>query len=234
MSGARANLTRGERAGAIFFCRVWRPSQKWPRRCGAEGFHVFFGFLCATLFRKLRVVLFTPPSFCLGVFLFFSPSSWDWGQRRVARVLLASWPSTFLFFLVFSGLSTKALFFPLKRGYFGSFLGVSLSFSLASFTSLCHSLFFFFFFFFLVFSLPCCLVIIFTFLVFWLFFVVLFLCFCFMKRTTSKYYICTFDFHKLFFIRLSQIVFILVLFSLFKSYILVHINVFQVFQEAHF
>ena len=111
-----------------------------PLRCG--GFSTSFSVFWATLFRKLQVVLFTPPSFCLGVFLFCSPSSWDWGQRRIARVFLGSWPSTFLFFWFFGVFLQKHCFspFPLSKGYFGSFLGVSLSFSLASFTSVCHTL----------------------------------------------------------------------------------------------
>ena len=236
VSGARANLTRGERAGAIIFCLVWRRSQKWPRRCGAEGFPVFFGFFLATLFRKLQMVLCTPPSFCLGVFLFCSPSSWDWGQRRIASVFLGSWPSTFLFFWVFFGSFYKTLFSP-EKGLFW-FISRCLPFVLLGFfhfsLSLSLSLFFFLVFFC---PLPCCLVFIFTFLVFWLFFVVLFLRFCFMKRTTSKYYICTFDFHKsflCFLIRLSQICSYLCFFFIIQVICLVHINVFQVLQEDHF
>ena len=178
------------------------PKMASPLRCGGFS-RLFRFFFWRPLFRKLQVVLFTPPSFCLGDFLFCSPSSWDWGQRRIARVFLGSWPSTFLFFGVFWGLFTETLFFPWKRvilvhfsvspfrsPWLLSLLFVTLSLSLSP------SLLFFFFLFF-YFSLPCCLVFIFTFLVFWLFFVVLFLRFCFMKRTTSKYYICKFDFHKL-------------------------------------
>ena len=85
---------------------------------------------------------------------------------------------------------------------------VSLSFFLASFTSLCHSLSLFLSYIFLVFFLPCCLLFIFTFLVFWLFFLVLLLRFCFMRRTTSKYYISKLYFHNsclfIFLFRLSN------------------------------
>ena len=67
-------------------------------------FRVFSALFVRPLFRKLQVVLlFTPPSFCLGVFLFCSHSSWDWGQRRIARVFLGSWPSTLLFVFCFLG-----------------------------------------------------------------------------------------------------------------------------------
>ena len=143
---------------------------------GAEGFCVFFGFVFRPRFHRLQVLLFTPPSFCLGVFLFCSHSSWDWGQRSPASVFLGSWPSTLLIFLrVFFA---KTLFFHLKKGQFGACLSVSLSFSLVSFTSLCHSLSLFL------------VVLSFFFLAFFgLFILPLFLGFCFMKGTTSKYYI---------------------------------------------
>ena len=91
-------------------------------RCG--GFFRVFRFFLLTRFRKPKVVLFTSPLFFFGCF-FCSHSSWEWGLI------------IFLFFGVFL---QKTLFFSLKKGYFGSFLSVSLSFSLASFTSLCHSL----------------------------------------------------------------------------------------------
>ena len=97
----------------------------------------------------------------------------------------------------------KGLFWFISRclpfvllGFFHVSLSLSLSLSLSISLLLSY------------FSLPCCLVFIFTFLVFWLFFVVLLLSFYFMKKTTSKYYICKFDFHKLFLcflICLSQI-----------------------------
>ena len=65
------------RAGGARRCRFFPwisgPSQKWPRGCGAEGFSVFFGFFLLSTwprFRKPKVVLFTSPSFSLGVFFF--------------------------------------------------------------------------------------------------------------------------------------------------------------------
>ena len=51
-----------------------------------------------------------------------------------------SWPLTFLFFLFFCLSVYKNTVFPLKEGYFCSFLNVSLSFSLVSFPSPFHSL----------------------------------------------------------------------------------------------
>ena len=138
------------------------------------------------------MVLFTSPSFSLGVFLFCSHSSWDWGQCRIALVFLGSWPSTLL---IFWGLLRKALFFPLKKGYLGSFLSaplLCLPFVLLAFFHFSGSLslsLYLSFFFFIVFFLPCCLVFLFTFLVLLLLFFVLLLRFCFMRRTTSTYYI---------------------------------------------
>ena len=115
------------RAGGARRCRFFPwfsgASHKWPRGCGAEGFSVFFGFFFGRRFRKLHVVLFPSLSLFLGVFLFCSHSSWDWWQRRIARVFLGSWLSTLL---IFWGLLKKALFFALKKGYLGSFLSVSL------------------------------------------------------------------------------------------------------------
>ena len=103
------------RAGGARRCRFFSwllgTHQKWACRCGAEGFSVFCGFFVRPRFRKPQVVLFTSPSFSLGVFLFWLHSSWDWGQCRIALVFLGSWPSTLL---IFWGLLRKALFFPLN------------------------------------------------------------------------------------------------------------------------
>ena len=182
VSAARANLARGGARPCRFFPWISGPCQKCPRGCGAEGFSVFCGFFFfRPRFWKPQVVLFTSPSFSLCVFLFWLHSSWDWGQPHIARVFLGSWPSTLLIFWGFWGLLRKALFFPLNKGYLGSFLSVSLSFFLVSFTSLCHThthslslslflfpLLFFFFLvvlslflpslFFLLFFLSCCFV----------------------------------------------------------------------------
>ena len=73
-------MTCGERAGASIFLSglVSLAKMALPLRC--RGFSRLFRFFFGRpLFRKLQVVIFTPPSFCLGVFLFCSPSSWDWG-----------------------------------------------------------------------------------------------------------------------------------------------------------
>ena len=103
-------------AGGARRCRFFPwfsgASQKWPRGCGAEGFSVFFGFFFGRRFRKLHVVLFPSLSLFLGVFLFCSHSSWDWWQRRIARVFLGSWLSTLLFLGGFRGLLRKTLFSP--------------------------------------------------------------------------------------------------------------------------
>ena len=74
VSGACSHLTRGERAGASIFCRVWCRWQKWPCRCGAEGFRVFLGVFVfwRPLFRKLSSGPLHAPLFlfrCLFAFL---------------------------------------------------------------------------------------------------------------------------------------------------------------------
>ena len=139
----------------------------------------------------------------------------------------------------------------MKPGYFSSFLCVSLSVSLASFTSAFHThthtlslslaiflylslslscfLFVFFFFF-----RPCCFgYFVKTFLAFWFFFLALFLCFCFMITTTSKYYVWEASFHQLLLFLLGfrfcfvfQIPLSYLCFSLFKLCVLVNMNVF--------
>ena len=115
------------RAGGARRCRFFPwfsgASQKWPRGCGAEGFSVFFGFFFDAVFANFKWSSSHPSLCSLGVVLFCSHSSWDWWQRRIARVFLGSWLSTLL---IFWGLLRKALFFPLKKGYLGSFLSVSL------------------------------------------------------------------------------------------------------------
>ena len=127
-----------------FFSRIWGRCQKCFRGCGAEGFSVFWGFFFSTPFSQTSSGPLHIPLFFFGCFLFCSHFSWDWGQRRIARVFLGSWPSTLLIFGGFWGLLTKTLFSPWKRVILVHFsvspLRVSLSFSLASFTSLCLSL----------------------------------------------------------------------------------------------
>ena len=164
------------RAGGAQRCRFFSwisgPCQKWPCRCGAEGFSVFSGFFFDPVFENLKWSSSHPPLFLWVFFLFCSHSSWDWGQRRIAHMFLGSWPSTLLIFWGFLGLLRKTLFFPLKKGYLGSFLSVSFlclpfvrlaffhfSLSLSLSISLFLSLFFFLFFFsllsYLYFYLPC-------------------------------------------------------------------------------
>ena len=184
MSGARANLTRDACAGDTIFCRVWRWSQKWPRRCGAEAFRVLFGFFWCDPFSQTSGGPFHTPLFLSRCFLFCSPSSWDWGQRRNARVFWGSCPSTFLFLVGFLGSFWKNFVFPLQEGHFRSFVVVSRRFSLASFTSLRHSLSLSLFFFLFFFFLPCFLVF-FSFLVCLLLFLAFSLCFCFTKKTSD-------------------------------------------------
>ena len=86
-------------------------------------------------------------------------------KKKPARVFWCCWPSTLLSILCFCFLQKKHCFSP-ENGLFCSFLSVSLSFALASFTfpfSLSVSLYFFLVFFvssFLVdFFLPCCFVV---------------------------------------------------------------------------
>ena len=234
VSGARANLTRGKRAGVTISCRVWCGSQNGlaavVRRVFAS-FSAFFG----DPFSQTSSGAFTPPSFCLGVFLFCLPSSWDWGQRRIARVFLGSWPSTFLFFLVFRDLFTKTLFFlwkrvilvhfsvsPFRSPWLLSLLCVTLSLSIylsCFFPSLLSCL---------CFHLP--------------YFFGCSLLSCFFAFVSWKEQPQNLTFANLIFINyfgvFSWFVFhkyvLIFIFSLFKSNILVHINVFQVFQEDHF
>ena len=203
---------RGVRGGAVFFRGFWVPvKMALPLRCG--GFFRVFRVFFDPVFENLKWSSSHPPLFLWVFFLFCSHSSWDWGQRRIAHMFLAVGLQPFLSFGGFWGLLRKTLFFPLKKGYLGSFLSVSflclpfvrpwllsllfvnLSLSLYLSISLSLSLSFFFlvFFFFLV--------VLFLFLpslFFWLFFLVLLLRFCFMRRTTSEYYIWKFAFHHLF------------------------------------
>ena len=143
VSGARifdARRARGRDNFLLGLASV--PKMASPLRCG--GFSRLFRLFLATLFRKLQVVLFTPPSFCLGVFSFVRLLLGIGGNAALHVCFWAVGLQPSYFCLVFRVFLQKHCF-SLKKGYFGSFLGVSLSFSLASFTSLCHSLFLFFF-----------------------------------------------------------------------------------------
>ena len=174
MSAARANLARGGCAAVSFFSVDFGSLSKMASRLRCGGFfRVFRFFFVDPVFANLKWSSSHPPLFLLGFLgMGVTPHcTCVFGQ-------LAFNPS--YYFFVFWGLLTKALFFSLKKGYFGSFLSASLSFSLVFFTSLCHtlslSLFLSLFLSpssFLFFVLPCCLVFIFTFLVFCCFFFVL-------------------------------------------------------------
>ena len=179
---ARKFGARGVRGGAVFFRGFWVPvKMALPLRCG--GFFRVFRVFFDPVFENLKWSSSHPPLFLWVFFLFCSHSSWDWGQRRIAHMFLAVGLQPFLSFGGFWGLLRKTLFFPLKKGYLGSFLSVSflclpfvrpwllsllfvnlslsLSLSLSLYLSIFLSLSSFLFFF-----LPCCLVFIFTFLVF--------------------------------------------------------------------
>ena len=200
--------------------QIWRAASARRRRyfflvvfaCGPTNglaaavrrvFRVFFGFCCGRLFRKLQVVLFTPPSFCLRCFsLLFAFFLGLVATPHCTCVFgqLAFNPS--FFGGAFGVLLEKHCFPPWKTVIWVHFsvspFCVSLfvvlgffHFSLSLFLSIYLS------FFFIVFFLPCCLVFIFTFLVLLLLFLVLLLRFRFMSRSTSKYYISKFFFHNL-------------------------------------
>ena len=158
------------RAGGAQRCRFFSwisgPCQKWPCRCGAEGFSVFSGVFFWPRFRKPQVVLFTSPSFSLGVFSLLFAFFLGLGATPHCTYVfgqLAFNPS--YLWGVFGVFLEKHCFSPWKRviwvHFSVSLFCVSLSFVLPSFTSLCHSLslslslflslsFFFLVFFFLV------------------------------------------------------------------------------------
>ena len=150
-----------------------------PLRCGGF-FRVFRFFL--TPFSKTSSGPLHIPLFFFGCFFSFVRILLGIGGNAALHICFwAVGLQPFLSFGGFWGLLRKTLFFPLKKGYLGSFLSVSflcLPFvrpwllSLLFVTlSLSLSLSLFFSLFLLsCFSLPCCLVFIFTFLVFCCFF----------------------------------------------------------------
>ena len=172
-SGARANLTRSGRAA------VWRllselgslPKMALWLRCGAFS-RLFVFCLSRPRFRKLQVVLFTPPSFCL-VFLFF------------VRILL----------VIGGNAALHACFWAVGLQPFLSFYKNTVS-PWQRFFLLISQCFPFVFFFGFVFHNIFCFLCFSFFVVLSLFFPFLSFCFyflpcffCFMKRTTSKQYI---------------------------------------------
>ena len=153
---------------------------------------------CGWFFRSFPVLFFRQrfcefekgsfenPLSSFRVLLFSAFSSSAWVDATLHVCFGAVGPKPFFSFCSFCLSVYKNTVFPLKKGYFCSFLSVSLSFSLASLTSpfrslsLSFSCLFFLSFLVLLFLFV-------TFLVFLLFFLALFLCFCFMTTTTSKY-----------------------------------------------
>ena len=138
LSGARANWTRGGRAGALgFLSDLGSP--------GAEGFRVFF-FFFSTPFSQTSGAPLRTPLFLFRCFCLYSHSSWEWGQRRIARVFfgqlvftpsfLGSWPSRLLFWGGGGGVLFVFLqehcFSPCKKGEFW-FISQCLPFFLLGF-----------------------------------------------------------------------------------------------------
>ena len=195
----RAQIWRagGARPCRFFFSDLGSlPKMSLRLRCGGffRLFRCFFFFFFDPVFENLKWSFSHPPLFLWVFFSFVRILLGIGGNAALHVCFWAVGLQPLLFFGGLWGLLRKALFFPLKKGYLGSFLSVSLlclpfvllgffHFSLSLSLSLSLS------FFFLVFFLPCCLVFIFTFLVFLLLFLVLLLRFRFMRRRTSKYYI---------------------------------------------
>ena len=195
LSAARANLARGGCAAVPFFSVDFGSLSKWPCRCGAEGFSVFSGFFL-TPFSKTSSGPLHIPLFFFRCFFSFVRILLGIGDNAALHICFwAVGLQPFLSFGGFWGLLRKTLFFPLKKGYLGSFLSASflclpfvrpwllslLFVTLSLSLSLYFSLSFFF-----VFFLPCCLVFIFTFLVFLLFFSCLVASFLFHEKNNFK------------------------------------------------
>ena len=187
LSAARANLARGGCAAVPFFFVDFGSLSKWPCRCGAEGFSVFSGFFL-TPFSKTSSGPLHIPLFFFGCFFSFVRILLGIGGNAALHICFwAVGLQPFLSFGGFWGLLRKTLFFPLKKGYLGSFLSVSflclpfvrpwllsllfvtlsLSLYLSIFLSLSSFLFFFFLvvlslflpsLFFCCFFLSCCFV----------------------------------------------------------------------------
>ena len=155
-------------------------------RCG-WFFRVFRCSFFDTVFANLKRDLLKIPSL-LFVFCSFLRFLLELGSTQPCTCVLGQLALNLSFLFVFLFVCLQKHCFPLKKGYFCSFLSVSLSFSLVSFTSPFHSLSLSFScLFFLSFLVLLFLFV--TFLVFLLFFLALFLCFRPMTTTTttSKY-----------------------------------------------
>ena len=126
VSAARAHWRAGGAQRCRFFSWISGPCQKWPCRCGAEGFSVFSVFSFDPVFENLKWSSSHPRLF---LWVFFSFVRILLGIGGNAALHVRFWAvglRPFLFFWGFWGLLRKALFFPLKKGYLGSFLSVSL------------------------------------------------------------------------------------------------------------
>ena len=195
---ARKFGARGVRGGAVFFRGFWVPvKMALPLRCG--GFFRVFRFCFWPRFRKPQVVLFTPPSFSLGVFSLLFAFFLGLGATPHCTYVfgqLAFNPSYLLG--VFGVFLEKHCFSPWKRviwvhfsvspfcvslSFVLGFFHFSLSLSLSLYFSLSLSLSLFLL---SCFFLPCCLVFIFTFLVFLLFFSCLVASFLFHEKNNFK------------------------------------------------
>ena len=187
------------RAGVVFFRGFRVPLKNGLAAAVPRVFPSFSVFFFDAVFANFKWSS-SHPSLCSWVFFSFVRILLGIGGNAALHVCF--WAVGFQPFLSFGGfwgLLRKTLFFPLKKGYLGSFLSVSflclpfvrpwlLSLLFVTFFSLSLSLFLSLFLL-SCFFFPCCLVFTLTFLVFLLFFLVLLLRFCFMRRTTSKYYI---------------------------------------------
>ena len=198
LRGAFANSMRIGRTGVsrLLLHLGSLPKMALQLRCG--GFSRLFVFVLffRTRFHKLQVVLFTPAS-CFLVFPIFCAFFLGLGSTQPSTGIFGNlavnppYYSAFFFFL-------QKHCFPPEKGVILVHFSVSPFFLLGFFhfsLSLSLSLYISFLFF-VVFFLPCCLV--FLSLLVFVVFLVLFLCFCFMKGTTSKYYIWKASFHNLF------------------------------------
>ena len=238
VSAARANLARRGCAAVPFFFGGFRVPVKNGLAAAVRRVFSSFPVFFLTPFSKTSSGPLHIPLFFFGCFSLLFAFFLGFGATPALHICFwAVGLQPFLSFGGFWGLLRKTLFFPLKKGYLGSFLSVSLlclpfvrlaffHFSLSLSLSLYLYLFLSLFFSFLIFSsllsylyfyLPC----------FLLLFLVLLLRFCFMRRTTSKYYIWKFAFHSLFclfFCFVFQICSYLC-FSLFNLCVMVNINV---------
>ena len=129
------------RGGVVFFRGFRVPLKNGLAAAVRRVFPCFSVFFVDPVFANLKWSSSHPPLF-LWVFSFLFAFFLGMGVTPHCTCVfgqLAFNPS--YYFFVFWGLLTKALFFSLKKGYFGSFLSASLSFSLVfSLLFVTHSL----------------------------------------------------------------------------------------------